>query len=97
MLVAGAILAALLAWYWASVSHRAGAAAAYAARVSCSCRYVAGRALDDCERDFLPGMGAVMLTEDTAAKSVTATVPLLARQTAVWHRADGCMLESWED
>ena len=34
-------------------------ASAYSARVACSCRFVAGRSLEDCAKDKLAGMEAV--------------------------------------
>lgn len=70
--------------------------AAYSARVACSCRYVAGRPLDDCAKDKLAGMEAVTLVEDDETKSVTARFPLVASATATWRRGYGCVLEPWE-
>lgn len=37
----------------------------------------------------------VTLAEDSAAKSVTARFPLLARQTASYREGWGCVLEPW--
>lgn len=70
---------------------------AYAARVACSCRFVAGRGLDDCAKDKLPGMEAVTLVDDPQAKSVTARFPLVAEATATYREGYGCVLEKWED
>ncbi|MBO9498804.1 MAG: hypothetical protein J7496_13055 [Novosphingobium sp.] len=96
LLVLG-VLAALTAWYYrGTVMARAVAGTAYGARVACSCRFVGGRDLKDCEKDFEPGMGMVSLSEDDDAKSVTASVPLLASQTATFRPGYGCMLEKWE-
>ena len=72
-------------------------AAAYSARVACSCRFVAGRSLDDCGKDKLAGMEAVTLVEDVNAKSVTARFPLVAEVTATYREGDGCVLEKWEE
>ena len=66
------LAAALLAWFWQPLNGKAGAAAAYGARVGCACRFVAGRPLDACRADFMPGMETVVLSEDVQAKSVTA-------------------------
>jgi hypothetical protein len=41
-------------------------------------------------------MELIMLSEDTEAKSVTATFPLLASQTARLHPGEGCRLDPWE-
>ncbi|MFN3863935.1 MAG: hypothetical protein ACK4RT_06605 [Erythrobacter sp.] len=70
---------------------------AYAARVACSCRFVAGRSLADCAKDKLPGMEAVTLVDDPQAKSVTARFPLVAEARATYREGFGCVLEPWED
>src|SRR3569833_16017 len=57
-LVAGlAVLMLGLAWYYhGEVMARAVAGTAYGARVGCSCRFVGGRGLRDCRKDFEPWM-----------------------------------------
>ena len=94
--VALAVLA-LLAWYWKPINSHAATAAAYGARIGCSCRFVAGRELADCRKDFEPGMGLVMLSEDAEARSVTARLIPLASQTATFREGSGCVLEPWRD
>lgn len=90
------VLALILGWYYReTVVDQAVTGTAYGARVACSCHFVAGRSLDDCEKDFEPGMGLVSLSADTDAKSVTASVPLVASQTASFKEGYGCMLEKW--
>jgi hypothetical protein len=71
-------------------------ASAYSARVACSCRFVAGRSLDDCAKDKLAGMEAVTLRDNTETKSVTARFPLVAEATATYREGYGCVLEPWE-
>jgi hypothetical protein len=71
-------------------------ASAYSARVACSCRFVAGRPLDDCTKDKLAGMEAVTLVEDVETKSVTARFPLVAEATATYREGYGCVLEPYE-
>jgi hypothetical protein len=71
-------------------------ASAYSARVGCSCRFVAGRSLQDCTKDKLAGMEAVTLVEDAETKSVTARFPLVAEATATYREGYGCVLETWE-
>jgi len=93
VLVAGAALGL----YWGTLRQKALTGAAFGARVACSCRYVAGRPLGDCRKDFEPGMHLVMLSEDREARSVTARVPLLASQTASWREGQGCALEPWRN
>ena len=87
------ILIATIAWYWRPLKADALADASYASRIACSCRYVAGRDLSDCRKDFLPGMGFIMLSEDEGAKRVTARSLLLSSQTATFHDGQGCVLE----
>jgi hypothetical protein len=92
---AGGLAIALLAlWFVPTLRSRAEAGTAYGARIGCSCRFVAGRLLSDCARDFEPGMAMVRLSEDPAAKSVTASVPLLASDTARLV-AGGCRPDPW--
>jgi hypothetical protein len=90
------LIAILLAWFWAPLNGYAQTGAAYGARVACSCRYLGGRSLDDCRKDFEPGMELIMLSQDPQAKSVTATFPLLARQTARLQPGEGCRLDPWQ-
>lgn len=97
MLVLGlALVAGLVAWFWGPINGYAETGASYGARVACSCRFVGGRSLDDCKKDFEPGMELIMLSEDTKAKSVTATFPLLASQTARLTEGEGCRLDPWQ-
>lgn len=96
LLVPLAIIAGALAWYWPTIHGYAITGTSYGARVACSCRFVGGRGLADCKKDFEPGMGLVSLSEDDSAKSVTARFPLIASQTATYRPGWGCQLEPWE-
>ncbi|MDE2405319.1 MAG: hypothetical protein KGM17_11695 [Sphingomonadales bacterium] len=89
------LLLAALALGWGTLAERGRAAAAYGARIGCSCRYVAGRSLGDCRKDFESGMGPVWLSEDAAARRITARYPLLATQDATFRDGEGCVLEKW--
>jgi hypothetical protein len=89
------MLAGLLAWFWGPLNGYAITGASYGARVACSCHYLGGRGLDDCRKDFEPGMELVMLSADEDTKSVTARFPLLATQTATYYEGQGCRLEPW--
>ncbi len=98
----GTLLGALLlagagAFVWPQLHGYGLTGAAYGARVACSCRFVGGRTLGDCRKDFEPGMDLITLSEDTAARSVTARFPLVARQTATYRAGWGCVLEPWRD
>ena len=69
---------------------------AYAARVACSCRFVAGRELGDCKKDLLEGMELISLSQDDGARSVTATLPFIASDTASYRDGYGCVLQRWK-
>lgn len=97
MLVLAVVAVAALAWFWGPLRSYAVTGAAVGARVACSCRHVEGRALADCRSDFEPGMELVRLSEDEQARSVTASFPLLASQTATFRPGEGCLLEKWAD
>jgi hypothetical protein len=85
----------VLALYWVPLRQTALAGTAFGARIACSCRYVAGRALSDCRDDFEPGMALVMLGEDEDTRTITARIPFIASQTATFHPGQGCLLEPW--
>lgn len=95
LLVVAGIAAALFA-YREPITGYAEVGTAYGARVACSCRFVAGRSLQDCEKDKLAGMELVTLVDDAEAKSVTARFPLVASATATYRQGYGCVLEKWE-
>lgn len=95
-----ALLLILLATAWVvwgeGLRRTAGAGTAYGAHVTCSCRYIEGRSLDDCAKDKLEGMEFVRFTEDPEAKSITASVPFVASDTATWREGYGCVMQEWE-
>jgi hypothetical protein len=95
-LVVIAILLGLGWHYRAPAQGYANVSTAYMARVACSCRFVAGRGLEDCAKDRLEGMELVTLAEDVERKSVTARFPLLASDTAIYRKGYGCVLQEWE-
>ncbi|PAX07761.1 hypothetical protein [Sphingomonas lenta] len=67
----------------------------YAARVACACRFIGDRPLQDCYRDFEPGMEPIRLAEDAGAKAVTASVPLLTSRTVRYDPVLGCQPEAF--
>lgn len=84
---------------WANretISGVGNAGTAYAARIACSCRFVAGRSLESCEDDLVSGMEMVALSDDVEARSVTATLPLIQSTTATHRVGYGCVLEEWD-
>ena len=93
-------LVGIVAALWANrapIQGYADVGTSYAARVACSCRFVAGRSLEDCEKDKLGGMELVSLSDDVDAQSVTATFPLVTANTATYREGYGCVLEPWEN
>ena len=91
------VLAALAWWKWgAGLRDDATAGTAYMARVACACRYVAGRSLEDCEKDKLAGMAAIRLSDDPQFRTVTASTPFVASATAGYREGYGCVLDEWE-
>jgi hypothetical protein len=65
----------------------------YAARVGCGCRYIGNRPIDDCVKDYEPGMERITLTDDPKTKTVTASVPLLVSRSATFDPVLGCQPE----
>jgi hypothetical protein len=94
-LVVAALIIVLLAWFRQPLASYAITGASVGARVGCSCRFIEGRPLSDCRKDFEPGMALVRLSEDDKTKSVTAGFPLLTHQTATYLDGQGCVLEKW--
>ena len=86
------ILAAVFAYNYSFIKGQLGVGTAYGARVACSCHYVGGRNLTDCEKDFEPGMGMIGLSLDAGKRRVTASVPLLASATAEFREGWGCVM-----
>lgn len=91
-----AVVAALLFWFWTPISGYAQVSTAYSARVACSCRFVAGRTLEDCAKDKLAGMELVSLSDDEDDQSVTARFLLVVSDTARLRDGYGCVLDPWE-
>lgn len=95
-LLALVLIVATAGWYFrAPIRGLTTTGAAFAARTACACRYVAGRTLEDCKKDFEPGMAVVFLSDDEAGKAVTGWVPLLASDTARYRDGFGCVLDKW--
>lgn len=89
---------AVLGWFFrAPLYGYAETGAAVGARIACSCRYVAGRSLEDCKKDFEPKMEIVFLSEDEDSRSVTGYVPLIASETARYRKGYGCVLDPWRE
>jgi hypothetical protein len=91
------VVALLTLWlaFGTAATGYANAATAYSARVACSCRFVAGRALDDCAKDKIGGMELVSLSENSEEKSITARL-LVVSDTARIKPGYGCVLDPWK-
>jgi hypothetical protein len=90
------VIGGAAAWYYREpIAGYTETGAAFGARTACACRYVAGRPIGDCAKDFEPGMEVVFLSDDPETRSVTARVPLLSSATARYHEGYGCLLEPW--
>lgn len=95
LLVAAGLVAAWFSPWGRTQRGNAVAGTAYAAHVGCSCRFIAGRSMGDCAKDRLAGMELLRMSADEEAKSVTASVPLLASDTATYRKGYGCVLSNW--
>lgn len=89
------VAAGVFLWFRAPITGYAQVTSAYSARVACSCRFVAGRTMEDCAKDKLAGMELVSLSEDEDEKSVTARFLLVASDTARMREGYGCVLDKW--
>ena len=91
LILAAALLAAFV-YLLPSIRGYARVGSAYGAHVTCSCRYIGGRSLADCEKDFENGMQIVSVSDDPSRRRIYATVPLLANETAEFREGYGCVL-----
>lgn len=89
------VAAGVYLWFRAPITGYAQVSTAYAARVACSCRFVAGRTMEDCAKDKLGGMELVMLSENEQDRSVTARLLLVSSDTARLREGYGCVLDRW--
>ncbi|WP_417620557.1 hypothetical protein [Parasphingorhabdus sp.] len=86
------ILIALFAYNYNAIKGQLDVGTAYGARVACSCHYVGGRDIDDCRKDFEPGMELVSLSLDEESKSVTASALFMESATAEFREGWGCVM-----
>ena len=95
LLVAALVLGGAY-WIWREpIDGYAVAGASFGARSVCACRYIGGRDMASCKRDFEPGMQAVFVSEDEDERAITAFVPLLSSETARYREGYGCVLDGW--
>jgi len=66
----------------------------YGGRVACACRYIGNRPLENCYKDFEPGMEVIRLADDRATRTVTAYVPVVGiRRSVTFDPLLGCQPE----
>ena len=95
LLLLALLIAVAAALLWPRLRARALLGTAYGARIACTCHYVERRDLAQCRQDFPPSMSTVRLSDDAGAGRITASVPLLATQSARYQPETGCLLERW--
>lgn len=86
------ILIIVVAYNFAFIKGQLNVGTAYGARVACSCHYVGGRDIEDCRKDFEPGMELIGLTLDDDRKRVTASALLIESATAEFREGWGCVM-----
>lgn len=91
------ILIAVFAYNFSFIKGQLNVGTAYGARVACSCHYIGGRDITDCEKDFEPGMEVIGLSLDEENKRVTASALLLESATAEFREGWGCVMLSDEE
>ena len=97
LLVVLAAIGGTVAWFYGeAIAGYSQASTAYAAKYTCSCRFIGGREIGQCREDLLDGMGALWISEDAGEQSVTASVPLIESTTATFGEGEGCVLEPWD-
>ena len=86
------ILIALFVYNYNSIRGQLDIGTGYGARVACSCHFVGGRDIEDCGKDFEPGMEVISLTLDEERKRVTASALLMETATAEFREGWGCVM-----
>ncbi|WP_321325991.1 hypothetical protein [uncultured Parasphingorhabdus sp.] len=86
------VLIAVLADNYSSIRGQLDIGTAYGARVACSCHYIGDRDIDDCRKDFEPGMEVIGLTVDDDHRRVTASALLIESATAEFREGWGCVI-----
>lgn len=85
-----AIAAGWFVYELPSIKGQAELGSAYAAHITCSCRYIAGRDIKSCVTDFEPGMELVSVEDDPEHQHVQASVLFLAKAVAEKKGDSGC-------
>jgi hypothetical protein len=80
----------LLAFNFTALKGNAKLGTGYAAHVTCSCRYIEGRSLEDCAKDMEAGTEIVSISDDPENKRITTSVAFLATAIAEKRGEFGC-------
>jgi len=88
IVIAGMAIAAWL--YIRALQPQLELGVGYGARVACACRYIGNRPIGSCYKDFEPGMERIQLSDDSATRTVTASVPLIASRSVTFDPLLGC-------
>lgn len=91
-----AVLAAVIlltVWKWNDWRATGQAGSAYAARITCSCRYIQGRSAESCAQDVANDAGSVTIEADDKARRISGHVPMLGSASAVYRPGFGCLME----
>ena len=86
------VLIALFAYNFSFIKGQMDVGTAYGARVACSCHYIGGRDIEDCRKDFEPGMEVISLSLDDEQNRVTASALLIESATAEFREGWGCVI-----
>jgi hypothetical protein len=92
----GLLLVATVAfaiWRWPHWRAWGEAGSAYAARITCSCRYVEGRDPESCAREIKEDAALVSVTSVPEEKAIVGTVPLLGKAKAIYKAGYGCLMQ----
>lgn len=80
-------------WKWPEWRAAAQAGSAYAARITCSCRYIQGRSAESCARDIEEDASLVSISDNPDDKMVTGSIPLLGKASARFRPGYGCLMQ----
>ena len=87
------LLIAVVVWQWPHWRALGQAGSAYAARITCSCRYVEGRSAESCQRDIEEAGSMVSITEMPDEKAIKGSVFMLGHATALYKEGYGCLMQ----
>ena len=86
-----ALVIAIILYNFSTFKGNAQLSASYASHIICSCRYIQGRDLEDCKKDFEPGMELVALSDDPENKRLNASILFLSEAVAEYRSNFGCI------